>query len=93
MWSSTSCRVENDPMWSLCDIWPWQFPTMIGTKVEEEQGRWAAQAALRIIDGVPPAHIPLVKTREGRLIPNLRIAERLGAVFPPALLRKARIIE
>ncbi len=59
--------------------------TMLGVgKVPEEQGRWAARAALQILDGVPPSRIPLAHNKEGRLYFNPRIAARLGvAQFPP----------
>jgi hypothetical protein len=53
-------------------------------KHPEEQGRWAAQAALRILDGVEPSAIPLTYNREGELFFNSRIAKRLGIRdFPP----------
>lgn len=53
-------------------------------KVPEEQGRWAAQAALKILDGVPPSRIPVTHNREGRLYFNPAIAARLGiSDYPP----------
>lgn len=53
-------------------------------KVPEEQGRWAAQAALRIIDGVPPSAIPLAYNKEGQLFFNRTLARKLGITsFPP----------
>lgn len=53
-------------------------------KVPEEQGRWAAQAALRIMDGVPPSAIPLAYNKEGQLYLNRTLARKLGITsFPP----------
>ena len=53
-------------------------------KVPEEQGRWAAQAALKILDGVPPSRIPVTHNKEGRLYFNPAIAARLGiSDYPP----------
>jgi ABC-type uncharacterized transport system substrate-binding protein len=64
------------------------------TKVAQEQGRWAAQTALRIIDGTSPAEIPMTKNVEGNLIVNLKVATALGIKVPKSLLRKAgKIIE
>ena len=54
-------------------------------KVPEEQGRWAARAALKILDGVPPSRIPLSYNREGSLYFNTTIAARLGIKAPPPL--------
>lgn len=48
------------------------------TKLSQEQGEWAAQTALRILDGVRPADIPITRNKQGELIVNARIAEGLG---------------
>jgi ABC-type uncharacterized transport system substrate-binding protein len=67
----------------------WLMPVaLLGVvKSPEEQGRWAAQAALRILDGVEPNQIPLTYNREGELLFNRRIAERLEIAKPPPLAR------
>jgi ABC-type uncharacterized transport system substrate-binding protein len=54
-------------------------------KVPEEQGRWAARAALKIIDGALPSQIPLAYNKEGRLYFNRKIAARLGIEDSPPL--------
>jgi len=54
-------------------------------KVPEEQGRWAAQAALKILKGVPPSRIPVTYNKEGRFYYKPAIAARLGAGAPPPL--------
>ncbi|MBK8176142.1 MAG: ABC transporter substrate-binding protein [Rhodospirillales bacterium] len=54
-------------------------------KVPEEQGRWAAEAAMAILDGVSPSRIPMTYNREGRLYFNPTIAARLGVTNPPPL--------
>ena len=54
-------------------------------KVPEEQGRWAARAALKILDGVPPSRIPLTYNKEGKLYFNRNIAALLGIVDIPPL--------
>lgn len=59
-------------------------------KLPEEQGRWAAKAALKIIDGVRPSDIPLAYNKEGQLFMNKTIAGKLGiSDFPPL----AKIVE
>lgn len=61
-------------------------------KLPKEQGQWAAQTALKILDGISPSEIPLTKNKEGRLIINLRLGNKLGIVFDEALLEYAQII-
>jgi ABC-type uncharacterized transport system substrate-binding protein len=56
-------------------------------KVPEEQGRWAARAALKILDGVSPARIPLSYNQEADLYFNTKIAARIGIKPPPPLAR------
>jgi ABC-type uncharacterized transport system substrate-binding protein len=53
--------------------------------VPEEQGRWAARAALKILDGVQPSRIPLTYNKEGQLYFNTKIAVRLGIKAAPPL--------
>jgi len=54
-------------------------------KLPEEQGRWAARAALKILDGVAPSRIPLTYNKEGQLYFNRTIARRLGITEIPPL--------
>ena len=67
----------------------WLMPvTVFGiVKLPEEQGRWAAQAALRILGGVAPSQIPLTYNREGEFLFNARLAKRLGIGASPPLAR------
>lgn len=68
----------------------WLTPvSLIGVvKYPEEQGRWVAQAALRVLEGVQPNEIPLTYNREGELFFNQRIARRLGIKTAPPLARE-----
>jgi ABC-type uncharacterized transport system substrate-binding protein len=56
-------------------------------KHPEEQGRWTAQAALRILDGIEPRSIPLTYNRDGELFFNTQIAWQLGIRGSPPLAR------
>ena len=73
----------------------WMAPYALITlaKSSYEQGEWAAQAALRILKGTPASEIPLVENKIGELILNLDLADKLGVVFPPSLLKVAEIYE
>ncbi|MFC1763923.1 ABC transporter substrate-binding protein [Planctomycetota bacterium] len=67
--------------------------SMIGLiKLEEEQGQWAAETALRIVRGASPADIAIVQNQEGMLMLNLSIADELSITFTPSMLRNAKII-
>lgn len=70
---------------------PWMAPYSLLAlgKVPEEQGEWSAQTALRIIDGTPASNIPVVENKKGSLVLNLSMAEKLGVVFPPSMLKNA----
>ena len=51
-------------------------------KVAQEQGGWAAQSALDIINGKLPSDIPIVKNKKGKLIINVKLAEAAGIAVP-----------
>jgi ABC-type uncharacterized transport system substrate-binding protein len=69
--------------------WMTPYSLLALTKVPEEQGEWSAQTALRIVDGTPASDIPVVENKKGRLILNLSMAEKLGVVFAPSMLKNA----
>jgi len=60
------------------------------TKVAEEQGRWAAHAALKILQGVAPHHIPITRNQQGKAYFNLKIAEQLAIKDIPAFAELIR---
>lgn len=68
--------------------------SMIGiTIVPEEHGRWAANTALKILEGMSPAALPMTKNKGGKLIINLSIANQLGILFDMELLKMAEVIQ
>lgn len=67
---------------------------MAFAKVAEEQGAWAADAALKILGGADPSSIAIAKNKEGKLIINTRIAKVLNANVPYELIQSAaQVIE
>ena len=64
----------------------WTIPfALLGIiKIPEEQGRWAAHAALKILDGTPPGKIPITHNKQGKLYFNLRIGKKLDITNAPA---------
>jgi ABC-type uncharacterized transport system substrate-binding protein len=69
--------------------------SMVGyVKVPDEQGEWAAKTALKIMDGVSPADIPVAQNERGTIIINTKILETSGINFPFELVEAAdRVIK
>lgn len=76
-------------------IYDWMMPyTMLGvTKVADEQGIWAAKAALRILRGEAPASIPLARNKDGKLYVNVNLASKAGVVFKPEIISNAQVLK
>lgn len=62
-------------------------------KSGEEQGNWAAHAALKILEGTPPSAIPVAENKTAKLTLNMTLAKRLGVVFPLELLKRAEMVK
>lgn len=73
----------------------WMMPvTMLGmTKVPEEQGEWAGQVALQILDGAAPGSIPVIANRKWDLYLNAGLIEAAGLKLPSQLVSKGKIFE
>lgn len=73
----------------MCDY------SLIGyVKDPEEQGRWAAQTALKVLHGTPVSDIPITRNSSFRLIVNKNIARSSGLSLPDTILGQAhQIIE
>ena len=69
-----------------------RFVACVLDKSSEEQGRYAALAALKILSGQSPADMPLAANKENRLTVNLQLAKQAGIVFPVSVLKQARVI-
>ncbi len=74
-------------------MYDWLAPYVLVTvaKKAAEQGEWAGKTALDILSGVPIAQIPLTENKHGVLILNLDVAEELGLIFSPSMLRYAQV--
>ncbi len=67
--------------------------SLLGTpKSGEEQGEWAANTALEILNGKSPADIPITRNSQGKVYLNLNIARKLGIKFPIDLLDTSHLI-
>jgi ABC-type uncharacterized transport system substrate-binding protein len=61
-------------------------------KYPEEQGEYAAQIALKILDGANPSDFPLVTNKRTKLTVNLKMAKSAGIVLPVSVLKTANVI-
>ena len=73
----------------------WMMPyTMLGfTKVPEEQGEWAAQAALSILDGVEVSQIAIVPNRKWDIWTNQTLLQSGNIELPDGLVLKSKQVE
>jgi ABC-type uncharacterized transport system substrate-binding protein len=73
----------------------WMMPyTMLGfTKVPEEQGEWAAQAALSILDGVEISQIAIVPNRKWDIWTNLPLLKSSNIPLPEGLTIKSKHVQ
>ena len=62
------------------------------TRSAEEQGRYAAETALKILNGTPPSSIPIVGNVEANIIINMKIAKKLGIKVPKSFMKIAKQI-
>lgn len=84
-------RNSTIPTGSIND-WMAPYSLLTLAKSAKEQGVWAAHAALQILDGTPVSEIPVSENKRGEMIVNLDLADKLGVVFAPSLLKNALIL-
>lgn len=65
---------------------------LICKRMSREQGEWAASAALNILDGTPPADIPLAMNEKAAIRLNMVLAGKLGIKFPMELIERANFV-
>jgi ABC-type uncharacterized transport system substrate-binding protein len=70
----------------------WMMPyTLLGfTKNAEEQGVWAGNAAIAVLNGTRPSNIPIASNRKWNIWINDRIQKLSGIAIPDNLTRKAK---
>lgn len=70
----------------------WMMPySSIGfTKIPQEHGEWAAEAAIEILNGLSAAEIPIVANRKWDIWLNQKHLQSTGIQLPRKLVRKAK---
>lgn len=69
--------------------WMAPFAVLTLAKIPEEQGEWAAQAAVSILAGAKPDTLPIVVNRRWQAYVNPELARKAGVQLPPRLVHKA----
>lgn len=72
--------------------WMMPFSSIGYTKIPQEHGEWAAQAAIEILNGLSPADIPIVANRKWDIWLNLPHLQATGIQLPRKIMRKAKRI-
>ncbi|MDC7218965.1 MAG: ABC transporter substrate binding protein [Spirochaetales bacterium] len=67
------------------------FALVGASQMGEEQGWWAGNAALEILEGREPGSIPLAQNSQVRIHLNIPLADEMGLVFPRDLLDSSTI--
>lgn len=72
----------------------WMMPVaMMGyVKIPEEQGEWAASAALKILAGQTPRDIPIARNTQGKLMININVSTKAHITFSLPILKVAEIV-
>lgn len=87
---ATSYMLEHSKTLVLTQSdWMVPFSMLAFTKVIEEQGEYAAEVALKIIEGHDPSEFPIVSNRKWNIYVNEPLLEKSGVKLPSDLLRKA----
>ncbi len=61
-------------------------------KIGEEQGEYAARAALKILEGESPGEMPIVRNKKAKIYLNMKLAKKMGLKFPMELIERAHLI-
>ncbi len=62
-------------------------------KVASEQGRWAADAAIKILSGTAASDIAISENKEGAIFLNKKAADKLGVAFSADQMKNATLVE
>ena len=70
-----------------------EFALLTVGAVPSEQGEWAANAAIRILNGEKPQNIPIVKNKKAQIFLNMKLAKKLNIIFPMSILEEAYFVD
>jgi hypothetical protein len=73
--------------------WMADYAVVTLAGVPEEQGQWAANAAIQILNGTSPSQIPVTANKRTHVYLNMPLAKKIGIVFPIELINQAELIK
>lgn len=73
--------------------WDLPYIMLAFTHFAEEQGEYAANVALKILEGAKPADFPIIANRKWSIYVNQPLLEKAGIKLPGDLLRKAEKVK
>ena len=79
----SGCVIEYMPPYSLLGY----------TKISEEQGEWAAGAALQILAGKKPSEIGETQNKKAKTFFNPKLAKKLGVTPDLSFIKQAEIVK
>jgi ABC-type uncharacterized transport system substrate-binding protein len=74
------------------DSWMAEAVLVTFANQPEEQGEWAAFAALQILSGKSPSEIPLVKNKKAVVFLNMKLAKKMDIRFSQKILDRAHLV-
>lgn len=75
------------------EAWILPYALICYAKSPFEQGRWAAQTALKILEGTSPADISIVTNSDAVVMLNMPLAKKMKVAFPMELMKDATLYE
>lgn len=60
--------------------------------IPEEQGVWAAEKAIEILNGKSLRQIPIIKNKKAKIFLNMKLAKKLNIKFPIELIERSHLI-
>jgi ABC-type uncharacterized transport system substrate-binding protein len=69
--------------------WMMPYAMLAKTKIPDEQGEWAGNVAVEIIQGMDPGDIPIVPNRRWNLLVNMSLLKKAGIKLPQDFLVSA----
>ena len=86
--------LEHASMLTLTmDEWMTPFVMLGFTQVGREQGEYAAETALKILEGTPPKDIPIIANRQWNLFVNEALLAKASINIPRDLHQKGKKVE
>lgn len=75
-----------------CDDFMMPYAVFGLTKVAKEQGIWSAKTALKILNGISPADIPITRNTQSQAWLNQKLATKINFQLPEKILMNCKII-